>query len=84
MFILYRWQLESTKLHLYIFILLLFIKVNYLFCFSETYIFVMNKKEKIIVTPIFDSFRLKKTVNDTIDVIKHEQVKINVILSYLK
>ncbi|XP_060873825.1 uncharacterized protein LOC132947535 [Metopolophium dirhodum] len=34
----------------------------------------MNNKEKSIVTPIFDSFGLRDTNNDTVDVIKHEKL----------
>jgi len=35
----------------------------------------MDKKEKSIFTPTFDSFRLKNTYHDTVHVIKHEKVR---------
>lgn len=36
----------------------------------------MNKKEKSIVNPLFDPLR---NSNDTIDVIKHEKVRIDML-----
>jgi len=44
----------------------------------------MNNKEKSIVTPIFDSFGLRDTNNDTVDVIKHGKVRFNIMLFYYK
>jgi len=40
----------------------------------------MNNKEKSIVTPIFDSVWLRDTNNDTVNIIKHEKVRFNVML----
>lgn len=40
----------------------------------------MNNKEKSIVTPIFDSVWLRDINNDTVDIIKHEKVRLNFML----
>lgn len=44
----------------------------------------MNNKEKSIFTPTFDSFWLRDTNNDTVDVIKHGKVIFNIMLFYYK
>lgn len=53
-----------------------------LFVFSKT--FLMNNKEKSIFTPTFDTFWLRDTNNDTVDVIKHGKVRFNIMLFYYK
>lgn len=44
----------------------------------------MITKEKSIFVPTLDSFKLRNTYNDTVHVIKHEKVRINIMLFCLK
>jgi len=44
----------------------------------------MITKEKSIFAPTLDSFKLRNTYNDTVHVIKHEKVRINIMLFCLK